>query len=64
MDNPSQILMYVGFNNANRVMPGIRFWDSDIYFIAGDNAPDVVTTFMSFIGTPKLKPRYSLVNAA
>jgi alpha-glucosidase len=60
VDNPSQILMDMGFLHANRWMVGTRFWDADVFFIAADDATDVMKTFMSFIGTPKLKPRYAL----
>jgi len=60
VDNPSQVLMDIGYLNSERTMLGTRFLDSDIYFIAGDNAKDTLQTFMSFIGYPKLKPRYAL----
>ncbi|MDR3170178.1 MAG: hypothetical protein LBU17_00975 [Treponema sp.] len=60
VDNPSQILMDIGYTNSSTCLIGTRFWDSDIYLFAGDDAEDVMKTFMSFIGTPKLKPRYAL----
>ncbi|MDR2477358.1 MAG: hypothetical protein LBD18_06205, partial [Treponema sp.] len=60
VDNPSQVLMDIGYSHSGEYLIGTRFWDSDLYFFTGGGAQEVMRTFMSFIGTPKLKPRYAL----
>ena len=60
VDNPSQILMDVGYSNSGRYMFGTRFGDLDYYIFLGEDPKNILDSFTAFIGRPELKPRYAL----
>ena len=60
IDNPSQILMDIGYLNSARYMFGTRFGDLDYYLFIGRRVKDIVTALTSVIGRSRLKPRYIL----
>ena len=60
IDNPSQILMDIGYLNSGRYMFGTRFGDLDYYLFIGRRVKDIVTALTSVIGRSRLKPRYIL----
>lgn len=60
IDNPSQILIDVGYANSSRYMYGTRFGDLDYYFFLGDQAAEIIYGFTSIVGRSRLKPRYAL----
>ncbi|MEH2179893.1 TIM-barrel domain-containing protein [Nostoc sp.] len=60
IDNPSQILIDIGYANSSRYMYGTRFGDLDYYFFLGENAANIIDGFTSIVGRSRLKPRYAL----
>ena len=60
IDNPSQVLVDIGYDNSGRYMFGTRFGDFDYYFFLGNKAADIVSSFTSIVGRSPLKPRYVL----
>ncbi|MGK7903768.1 MAG: TIM-barrel domain-containing protein [Hormoscilla sp.] len=60
VDNPSQVLMDIGYSNAGRYMFGTRFGDLDYYVLLGEDPKNILDSFTAFIGRPELKPRYAL----
>ena len=60
IDNPSQILIDIGYANSSRYMYGTRFGDLDYYFFLGQDAANIIDGFTSIVGRSRLKPRYAL----
>jgi alpha-glucosidase len=60
VDNPSQVLMDIGYSNSGRYMFGTRFGDLDYYVLLGEDPKNILDSFTAFIGRPELKPRYAL----
>lgn len=60
IDNPSQIMMDIGYLNTSRYMFGTRFGDLDFYLFTGSTPADVINRFTSVVGKSHLKPRYCL----
>ncbi|HEU5383818.1 MAG TPA: TIM-barrel domain-containing protein [Ktedonobacteraceae bacterium] len=60
IDNLSQIFIDVGSLNSHRYLFGIRFGDLDYYLFFGKTYSDILSAFTSFVGRPKLPPRYVL----
>ncbi|NER38426.1 MAG: alpha-glucosidase [Oscillatoria sp. SIO1A7] len=60
VDNPSQILMDVGYSNSGRYMFGTRFGDLDYYVLLGEDPKNILDSFTAIVGRPALKPRYAL----
>ena len=60
VDNPSQILMDVGYSNSGRYMFGTRFGDLDYYVFLGEHPKNILDSFTAIVGRPALKPRYAL----
>ena len=60
VDNPSQIMIDVGFNNSSRYMFGTRFGDMDYYIFLGEDPQNILDSFTALVGRPGLKPRYAL----
>lgn len=60
IDNVSESFVDVGYSNAERYMIGSLLGDLDFYFFLGRNAEDVMSSYVSFVGTARLKPRYVL----
>ncbi|MGB3636814.1 MAG: TIM-barrel domain-containing protein, partial [Rivularia sp. (in: cyanobacteria)] len=60
INNPTQVLVDIGYANSSRYMFGTRFGDLDYYFFLGDTAADILYGFTSIVGRSHLKPRYSL----
>lgn len=60
IDNPGQLFVDVGFLNSRRYMFSTRFGDLDYYFSMADKPTDILETFVSMVGTSRLKPRYIL----
>ncbi|MBC2582102.1 TIM-barrel domain-containing protein [Clostridium sp. DJ247] len=60
MDNASESFVDVGYSNSQRYMLGTLLGDLDCYFFLGQNAQEVMTAYLSFVGTARLKPRYVL----
>ena len=60
VDNPSQILMDIGFINSSRYMFGTRFGDLDFYFFMGNDTASIIDSYTSIVGRSRLKPRFIL----
>lgn len=60
IDNPSQILVDVGYMNSGRYMFGTRFDTLDYYVFLNSEPRHVLDDFTSIVGRPRLKPRYIL----
>ncbi|KAI5839123.1 alpha-1,4-glucan lyase [Morchella snyderi] len=62
VDNPSQISVDFGKNNAGFIKVGTKFGMMDFYIISGDTLRDIVRLYTTIIGRGELKPRYVLGN--
>ena len=60
IDNVSESFVDVGYSNSERYMIGTLLGDLDFYFFLGCNAEDIMSSYVSFVGTARLKPRYVL----
>lgn len=60
IDNASESFVDMGYSNSERYMVGTLLGDLDYYFFLGLNAEDVMSSYVSFVGTARLKPRYIL----
>ncbi|MEO1430941.1 MAG: TIM-barrel domain-containing protein [Cyanobacteria bacterium J06632_19] len=60
VDNPSQVLMDIGYSNSGRYMFGTRFGDLNYYVLLGEDPKNILDSYTAFIGRPELKPRYVL----
>lgn len=60
VDNPSEVLMDIGYYNSTEYRFGIRYGDMDYYVIAGNDCADIIKSFSNIIGTARLIPRYAL----
>lgn len=60
IDNASESFVDVGYSNSERYMIGTLLGDLDFYFFLGCNAEDIMNSYVSFVGTARLKPRYVL----
>ncbi len=60
IDNASESFVDVGYSNSERYMIGTLLGDLDFYFFLGNNAEEVMSSYVSFVGTARLKPRYIL----
>lgn len=60
IDNASESFVDVGYSNSERYMIGTLLGDFDFYFFLGSNAQEVMSSYVSFVGTARLKPRYVL----
>lgn len=60
IDNPSQLMMDIGYLNTGRYMFGTRFGDLDFCLFTGNTPAEVLNGFSSVVGKSHLKPRYCL----
>lgn len=60
VDNLGQTFVDLGVSDSSRYLLGTRFGDLDYYFFLGKDSCEVLTGFISVVGRPRLKPRYSL----
>lgn len=60
VDNPSEVLMEMGYYKSSEYEFGIRYGDMDYYILVGDECSDIIKSFSNIIGTARLIPRYAL----
>lgn len=60
IDNPSEVLLDMGYYNSSKYRFGTRYGDIDYYVIAGNTCGDIIKSFSNIVGTARLIPRYAL----
>jgi alpha-glucosidase len=60
IDNPSEVVVDIGYLNSTRYMFGTKYCGIDYYFMLGKTCPDIIDAFTSIVGKSRLKPRYAL----
>ncbi|KAH7188137.1 glycosyl hydrolases family 31-domain-containing protein [Fusarium flagelliforme] len=60
IDNYSHICVDVGVKDAGEIRVATRFNSFRAIMVAGDSMQDLVSTYTSIVGKPRLKPRYVL----
>lgn len=60
VDNPSEVVLDMGYYRSDSYRFGIRYGVLDCYFFSGHNCGDVIEDFCALSGTPRMIPRYAL----
>jgi len=60
IDNPSEVLLDMGYYRSTEYRFGIRYNPLDYYVIVGDSCGDIIKSFSNIVGTSRLVPRFAL----
>lgn len=60
IDNPSEVVLDMGYYRSDSYRFGIRYGVLDCYFFTGRNCGDVIERFCDLCGNPRIIPRYAL----
>lgn len=60
IDNPSEVVLDMGYYNSTQYAFGTRYGDMDFYVLTGNTCSDIIKSFSNIIGTARLIPRYAL----